>query len=80
MDRNSKYTYNRETVKYMGKVSSNKDIIFEDMNSKSDTTFDIVIETLILQVIVTEKILVDEIWHNVSSLVEKKLDYSFISR
>ena len=39
----------------MGKVLSNKDITFEDMNSKNDMTFDIVIEKLILQVIVNEK-------------------------
>ena len=42
------------------------------MNSKSDMTFDIIIEKLILQVIVNEKILVDEIWHNGSSLIKKK--------
>ena len=42
------------------------------MNSKSDMTFDIVIEKLILQSIVNGKILVDEIWYNVSSLIEKK--------
>ena len=56
----------------MGKVLPNKNITFEDINSKSDVTFDIVIEKLILQVIFNEKILVDEIWHNVSSLIEEK--------
>ena len=61
LERNSKYTYARQTIKYMGKVLSNKDVIFEEMNSKSDMTFNIVIEKLVLQVIVNEKILVDEI-------------------
>ena len=72
MERNSKYAYDRQTIKYMGEILSNKDITFEEMNSKSDMTFDIIIEKLILQVIVNEKILVDEIWHNISSLIEKK--------
>ena len=45
----------------MGEVLSNKDIIFEEMNSKSGMTFHIVIEQLILHVIVNEKILFDEI-------------------
>ena len=40
MERNSKYTYDRQTIKYMGKVLSNKDIKFEEMNSKSDINFD----------------------------------------
>ena len=71
MERNFKYTYDRQTIKYMGKVLTNKDITFEDMNSMSDITFDIVIEKLILQVIINEKILVYEIWHDVSSLIEK---------
>ena len=64
MERNFKYTYDRQTIKYMGKQLSNKNIAFEEMNSKSDMTFGIIIEKLILQVIVNEKILVDEIWHN----------------
>ena len=42
------------------------------MNSKSDLTIDIVIKKLILQEIVNEKISVDKIWHNVSSLIEKE--------
>ena len=61
MERNSKYTYVPQTIRYMGKVFLNKDIIFEDINSKSGMTFDIVMGKLILQVIVNEKILVDEI-------------------
>ena len=52
MERNSKCTYDRQTIKYMGKVLSNKDITFEELNSQSDMTFDIVIEKLILQAIV----------------------------
>ena len=44
MERNSEYTYDRQTIKYMGEILSNKDITFEEMNSKSDMTFDIVIE------------------------------------
>ena len=32
------------TLKYMGKVLSKKDIIFENINSKSDMPVDIVIE------------------------------------
>ena len=61
MERNSKYTYDRQTIRYMGKVFLNKDIIFKVINSKSGMTFDIVMGKLILQVIVNEKILVDEI-------------------
>ena len=72
MERNPKYTYDRQTIKHMGKVLSNKDITFEEMNSKSDMSFDIVIEKLYLQSIVNDKILVDEIWHNISSLIGKK--------
>ena len=72
MERNFKYTYDPQTIKYMGEVLSNKDITFEYMNSKSDMTFDIVIKKLILQVIFNDKILVDEIWHNVSSFIKKK--------
>ena len=56
----------------MGKVLSNKDITFEEMGSKSDMTFGIIIEKLILQLIINEKMLVDEIWHNISSLIENK--------
>ena len=48
MERNPQYTYDRQTIKYMGEVLSNKDITFEEMNSKSEMTFDIVIEKLIL--------------------------------
>ena len=44
MERNSKYTYDRQTIKYMGKVLSKKDITFEDINSKRGMTFYIVIE------------------------------------
>ena len=44
MERNPEYIYDRQTIKYMGEVLSNKDITFEEMNSKSDMTFDIVIE------------------------------------
>ena len=44
MERNSKYAYDRQIIKYMGEVLSNKDITFEEINSKSDMTFDIVIE------------------------------------
>ena len=72
MEQNSKYKYECQTIKYMGKVLSNKDITFEEMNIKSEMTFHIVIEKLILQSIVNGKILVDEIWYNVSSLIEKK--------
>ena len=61
MERNPEYTYDRQTIKYMGEVLANKDIIFEEMNSKSGMTFHIVIEQLILHVIVNEKILFDEI-------------------
>ena len=72
MERNSKCIYDRQTINYMGKVLSNKDITFEELNSQSDMTFDIVIEKLILQVIVIEKMLFDEIWHDFSSLIENK--------
>ena len=72
MERNYKYTYDRQTIKYMGELLSNKDIILEEMNSKSEMTFDILIEKLILQLIVNNEILVDEIWHYASSLIEKK--------
>ena len=56
----------------MGEVLSNKDFTFEEINSKSEIIFDIVIEKLYLQSIVNDKILVDEIWHNISSLIGKK--------
>ena len=72
MERNPEYTYDRQTIKYMGEVLTNKDITFEEMNSKSEMIFDIVIEKLILQLIDNDKILVNEIWHSVSSLVGKK--------
>ena len=72
LEQNSKYKYDCQTIKYIGKVLSNKDITFEEMNSKSEMTFDILIEKLILQLIVNDKILVDEIWYNVSLLIEKK--------
>ena len=72
MERNTKYTHDRQTIKYMGEVLSNKDITFEEMNSKSGMIFDIVIEKLFLQLIVNDKILVDEIWYDISSLIGKK--------
>ena len=72
LERNFKYTYDRQTIKYMDNVLPNKDVTFKEINSKNDLTFDIIIETLILQEIVNEKILVDKIWHNISSLIEKK--------
>ena len=77
---NSKYTYDRQTIKYMGNELPNKYIIFEQMNSKNYLTFDIIIEKLILEDIVNEKIFVDEIWHNVSSLIEKKCWIIHLSR
>ena len=43
-----KYTYDRQTIKYMGEVLSNKDFTFEEINSKSEIIFDIVIEKLYL--------------------------------
>ena len=76
MERNPKYTYDRQTIKYMGEVLSNKDITFEEMNSKSGMIFDIVIEILFLQLIVNDKILADEIWHNISSLIGKNVGLS----
>ena len=72
MERNPKYTYDRQTVTYMGEVLSNKDITFKEMNSKSEITFNIVTQKLILQLILNDKILVDEIWHNFSSLIVMK--------
>ena len=42
------------------------------MIMKIDLTFDIIIEELILHEIVNEKIFVDELWYNASSLIEKK--------
>ena len=42
---NSKYTYDRQTIKYMGNVLPNKDVTFKEINSKNDLTFDIIIET-----------------------------------
>ena len=47
-ERKSKYTYGRQTIKYMGNVLPNKDVTFEDMNWKTDLTFDIINEELIL--------------------------------
>ena len=41
------------------------------MNGKNYLTFDIIIEKLILDDIVNEKIFVDEKWHNISSLIKK---------
>ena len=35
-------------IKYMGNVLPNKDVTFEDMNWKTDLTFDIINEELIL--------------------------------
>ena len=48
LERNSKYTYHRQTIKYVGNALPNKDFTFENMNSKIDPTFDIIIENLIL--------------------------------
>ena len=59
-------------IKYMGNVLPNKDATFEEMNREIDLLFDIIIKILILQEIINEKIFVDKIWHNVSSLIEKK--------
>ena len=72
MERNPKYTYDRQTITYMDEVLLNKDITFKEINSKNDLTFDIIIEERILQEIANEKVFVDEIQHNVSSLIEKK--------
>ena len=56
----------------MVNVLPNKDVTFEEMNRKIDLTFNIIIEDLVLQNIVNEKIFVDKIWYNVSLLIEKK--------
>ena len=72
MEQNPEYTHDRQTIKYMGEVLSNKDIIFEEMNCKRDMVIDIVIEQLFLQSIITDKILIDKIYHNISSLIGKK--------
>ena len=72
MEQNPEYIYDRQTIKYMGEVLSNKDITFGEMNCKRDMVIDIVIEQLFLQSIVNDKILVDKIYHNISSLIGKK--------
>ena len=72
MEQNPEYTYDRQTIKYMGKQLSNKNIAFEEMNSKRDMVIDIVIEQLFLQSIVNDIILVDKIYHNISSLIGEK--------
>ena len=56
----------------MGNVLPNKDVTLEEMNSNNELTFDIITEILILQEIINEKILVDELWYNVSLLLENK--------
>ena len=56
MEQNHEYTYDRQTIKFMGEVLSNKNITFEEMNCKSDIVLDIVIEQLFLQSIVDDKI------------------------
>ena len=72
MELNPEYTYDRQTIKYMGEVLSNKDITFEEMNCKRDMVIDIVIEQLFLQSIINDIILVDKIYHNISSLIGEK--------
>ena len=72
MEQNHEYTYDRQTIKYMGEVLCNKNITFEEMNCKSDIVLDIVIEQLSLQSIVDDKILIDNIFHDNSSLIGKK--------
>ena len=44
LERNSKYTCDRQRMKYMGNVLPHKDVIFEEMNRRTDLTFDIIIE------------------------------------
>ena len=72
MEQNHEYTYDRQIIKYMGKVLSKKDITFEEMNCKRDMVLDIVIEQFSLQSIVNDKILIYKIYHNNSSLIGKK--------
>ena len=56
LERNWKYAYDRQTIKYMGNILPNKDVTFEVMNRKIDLIIDIIIEELILQEIANEKI------------------------
>ena len=44
MEQNHEYTFDRQTIKYMGEVISNNTITLEEMNCKSDMVLDIVIE------------------------------------
>ena len=57
----------------MGEVISNNNITLEEMNCKSDMVLDIVIEQLSLQSIVDDKILIDNIFHDNSSLIGKNV-------
>ena len=72
MEQNNEYTIDRQSIKYMGEVTSNKNITFEEMNCKSEMILDIVIEELSLRLIVDDKILIDNIFHVNSSLIGKK--------
>ena len=56
----------------MGEVISNNNITFEEMNCKSDMVLDIFIEKLSLRSNVDDKILIDNIFHDNSSLIGKK--------
>ena len=60
-EQKSKYTYDRQTIKYMGNVLPNKNVTFEEMNWKTYLTFDIIIEELILKMITDEEVIFDEI-------------------
>ena len=72
MEQKHEYTYDRQTIKYIGEVLSKKDITFKEMNCKRDIVLDIVIVQIYLQSIVNDKILIDKIYHNNSSLIGKK--------
>ena len=72
MEQNHEYTFDRQSIKYMGEVISNNNITFEEMDCKSEMILDIVIEELSLRSIVDDKILIDNIFHVNSSLIGKR--------
>ena len=73
MEQNHEYTYDRQTIKYMGEVLCNKNVTFQGINCKSDMVLEIVIEQLSLQSIVNDNMLIDKIYHNNSSLIGKEM-------
>ena len=69
LNHNKSYTFDRQTIKYMGNALPNEDIKFADKNYQRNLIFDIVIENeIIMEVLSNDNINIENKWYTASTL------------